>query len=306
MEWEDSGGFVNAGQRVDAVRRLATAMEDWPYSEIDLVLKQFGAPWSNTWSGNVRGYLVHCLGEANDQTLVDLEQYFGDGDAASSEATNLPSIWSGEFFRLFLSHSSVDKAFVSQLKNCLRWYGIEGFVAHEDIDPTAEWLQTILGALDSCDALAAFLTDDFRSSNWCDQEVGHCIGMRKLLIPLARGPMPWGFMGRYQALKCVDQEPSTLARCIADIVIAHPLTSARMAEALVANLERSESFADAKTNMALVRRVKVWTPDLLRKLEGSTKNSQVSGSWGVPESIRDIVAKNSSPAPLVFDDGIPF
>jgi len=280
-------------------------MQEWSYSEIDLVFKQFGVPWSDNWDGDAKSYLMHYLGEAEDETLAALEAYFGSTDAEGDSIVPPPGVWSGDLLRLFLSHSSVDKVFVSELKKALRGFGIEGFVAHEDIDPTAEWLQTILGALDSCDAVLAVLTDDFRTSLWCEQEVGYCIGMRKLVIPAARGVMPYGFMGRYQALKCKDADASVVVKSICDILIQHPLSSARMAEALVANLERSDSFFEAKGNMALVRRIKVWTPDLLRKLEGTTKNYQVSNSFGVHESIRAVVAANTSPEP---DDGedIPF
>lgn len=297
---------MKAGQKVDTVRRLTAAMADWPYSEIDLVFKQFGVPFSDTWEGDARSYVMHFLGEAKDGALLALEEYFGSGGSEAESGLPSPGVWSGDLFRLFLSHSNVDKEFVSELKKALRSYGIEGFVAHVDIDPTAEWLLTILGALDTCDAMAAVLTDGFRGSKWCDQEVGHCIGMRKLVIPLARGLMPYGFMGRYQALKCMDATPADLAKQMAGILVEHPLSSARMAEALVANLERSDSFADAKSNMALVGRVKVWTPDLLRKLEGTTKNFQVSNSWGVPESIRAIVTQNASPEPEVDSEDIPF
>ena len=279
-------------------------MEGWPYSEIDLVLKQVGVPWSASWDADVKSYLMHYLGEADDAALVALGEYFGgDGGGAESLAEG-SRVWAGDFFRLFLSHSSSDKVFVSELKTALRSFGIEGFVAHEDIEPTAEWMQSILGALDTCDALAAVLTDDFRTSNWCDQEVGHCIGMRKLVLPLARGCMPYGFMGPYQALKCGNALPGNLGRDVADILIGHPLSSARMAEALVANLERSSSFAQAKVNMALVGRIQAWTPELLRRLEGTLRNSQVDGSFGVREAIQSVV--RSSTSPVVDDVDIPF
>jgi hypothetical protein len=292
---------LNAGQRVDAVRRLAAAMSDLPYSEIDLILKQFGAPWSDSWDGTVNGYLVHHLGEASDEALSGLLAYF-DGTSPPEAA---PAVWSGDSFRLFLSHSSVDKAFVSEFKSELRKYGIEGFVAHEDIEPTAEWLKSILGALDTCDALAALLTDDFRSSTWCDQEVGHAIGMRKLIVPLARGCMPYGFMGRYQALKCAEADAGELARQMAEILIANPLTSARLAESLIENLERSDSFLEAKANMALVNRIKTWTPPMLRRLEGCVKNYQVSHAFGVPEAIKRILNDHSSPQ-VDDEEVIPF
>lgn len=296
-----TGGTVKAGQRVDLVRRLANRMGELPYSEIDLVLQQFGAPWSQSWNGDPDSYLLHHLGLAKDAVLLELSEYYSDGPVATSQSD---SVWTGELFRLFLSHSSADKEYVSGLKASLAHRGIQGFVAHEDIEPTSEWLSTIRGALDTCDALVAVLTADFTSSYWCDQEVGHAIGMRRLIVPLARGTMPYGFMSRYQALKCADSPPADVAERVADILFANPLTSGRMAEAMIDNLGRSGSFASAKSNMSYVEQIGNWTPDMMRKLEATKKNDQVSQSFGVPERIEKIIANNS--APSVSDDGIPF
>ena len=51
--------------------------------------------------------------------------------------------WKPLFFRLFLSHSSRQAVQVSKLKKELLSHGIDGFVAHEDIEPTKEWQATI-------------------------------------------------------------------------------------------------------------------------------------------------------------------
>ncbi len=51
-------------------------------------------------------------------------------------------------------------------------YGIELFVAHEDIEPDREWKDEILNALGTTDGSVAFLHQEFKTSDWCGQEVG--------------------------------------------------------------------------------------------------------------------------------------
>jgi nucleoside 2-deoxyribosyltransferase len=75
-------------------------------------------------------------------------------------------------------------------------YGVTGFVAHEDIEPTKEWEEEIRLALTTCDALAALLRDGFRASTWTDQEVGFAIGRGILVVPIRMGLDPYGFMAR--------------------------------------------------------------------------------------------------------------
>lgn len=42
----------------------------------------------------------------------------------------------------------------------------------------------------------------FKESEWCDQEVGYALGKGVLCIPLSKnGQMPYGFMGKIQAIK---------------------------------------------------------------------------------------------------------
>lgn len=106
--------------------------------------------------------------------------------------------WTPGFFRMFISHVSKFKVSASNLKIALADYGISGFVAHEDIEPTREWQEEILSALWSMDALCALLTDDFNKSKWCDQEVGFGLGRNVLCIPIRHGIDPYGILGRQQ------------------------------------------------------------------------------------------------------------
>jgi hypothetical protein len=290
---------MKPGLRVDLIRRLSTAMAEWPYHDIALVFKNFDIPLPDYWSGETTVSLLTWLSDAKDESLIILDEYLHSPQNGQNEET---PVWTPTLFRLFLSHSTADKVFVAELKTALSDYGIDGFVAHVDIMPSAEWLQSIIGALDTCDALAAILTKEFPTSNWCEQEVGYCIGMHKLIVPLDRGHLPYGFMGRFQALRCGNESATDCARKVFDILIANPQTSSKMSEAIIANLGASGSFAQARNNLSLVRKIANWTPDLLRKLDDCLENSQVSGSFNVPEGIRSIINQHSSPTNQTTQD----
>jgi len=113
---------------------------------------------------------------------------------------DISRIWQPNCLRLFLGHISNHKTAISSLKNELEIFGVSGFVAHEDIEPTKEWENEIFLALSSAHALAAFLTVDFHKSKWTDQEVGIVLGRGILVIPVRIGIDPYGFMARRQAM----------------------------------------------------------------------------------------------------------
>lgn len=54
---------------------------------------------------------------------------------------------------------------MAQVKTALRDVAVDGFVAHEDIEPTSEWVTEIETALETCDALATFLTPTFHETH---------------------------------------------------------------------------------------------------------------------------------------------
>lgn len=115
--------------------------------------------------------------------------------------SNNDSMWKPGYFRLFISHVSKYKESASNLKNSLSVYGIDCFVAHEDITPSKEWEVEIENGLFTMDALCAIVVPEFSESRWCDQEVGIALGQHKLVISINKGENPYGFFGKFQALK---------------------------------------------------------------------------------------------------------
>lgn len=102
--------------------------------------------------------------------------------------------------------------------------GTQKKVAHEDIEPSKEWVSELYNALFSMDALCAIIVNGFKSSRWRDQEVGMALGQNKLCIPINKEINPYGFLGRYQVLKVHGLDARSVALQVAEIIFADDRT----------------------------------------------------------------------------------
>ena|SRR2546422_1977921 len=109
--------------------------------------------------------------------------------------------------KIFVSHSHHEKEIAGWIKGELERFGAFGFVAHEDINPTEEWQGAILKNLKECDVFLALLSGNFATSDWTDQESGIAIALGKVIVPVKVNLDPYGFIGKYQALKWDSEEP---------------------------------------------------------------------------------------------------
>ena len=118
--------------------------------------------------------------------------------------------------RVFLSYSSKNKILAGEIKQGLEHLDFEVFLAHEDIEPAIEWQEEIIRELKVCDIFLPIINKNFKESNWTDQESGYALALEKFIIPLNAGLVPYGFIGKYQALKTgtnvVDSCRKILAR----------------------------------------------------------------------------------------------
>jgi hypothetical protein len=189
------------------------------------------------------------------------------------------------FFRLFISHTSAHKREVGLLRSSLSAVGVAGFVAHDSIHPTLEWQGVILEALNECEALAAYLTSDFKTSDWTDQEVGVAVARGLPILPLRVDLNPYGFIGKYQAMPA-GGDSHQLADRIASALHRNSLTKQAMAEAVVDKFARSSSYSSTRDNFKRLQQLElgVWTPDLKRAvLRACRDNDQIANADRTPE-----------------------
>jgi hypothetical protein len=292
---------VNPGERITLIKKIAAAIAEMDLADAQLTLRQFGLTpefYVNEYDElDMFQCAIASIQDAGDDVLLSLHEHFF-GEAAPSPAHRAEAVahgmWERGLFRLFISHTSANKGDVHQLKVALRAREIDAFVAHDDIEPTQEWQDVIESALATCEALLAWLTPDFHASNWCDQEVGYCVGRSILILAGRLGQDPYGFIGKYQGFVAGGRIFDDLADEIRDTLVSNDLTASRMAAALVHRFATSGSYAEAKTNFQALAYVPgtALTTELLDQIERATAdNRQITDAYYGTGMLRDHVTR---------------
>lgn len=237
---------MRTSERIDLIQSCARRMQNMKWAEIDLILDLFGFPTATDWSGGAYEYVLQMLRQArvSEHRLADLDSHLGGGGRADVVPADAP--WSsGAKFKVFLSHVAAEKEFAGRLKQRLVRYGVEAFVAHEDIHPGEAWQETIQAALRSCDALVALLHTGFNASSWCDQEVGIALGLGVMTVPVKIEQDPYGFIGSIQAVNDTAKDPPAAALAIMELLLADKRTSLAITEAVITRLVRARGWIHA-------------------------------------------------------------
>jgi hypothetical protein len=307
-------------ERLECIKQITAALVGEQLPQVELALDTFGAPDCNRWEcDNDNEYVIARLRPAADDTLVELRSYIaGDGTSVSIDAA--ADSWEESRFRLFLSHTSAHKGLAKELRDHLRPYGFDVFVAHEDIKPTREWEQEIELALATCDGMLALITPDFIKSEFCDQEVGYAMGRRLLVAAIMHGEQPHGFVGKWQGIpgERPDDEfaAKKLARKVFETFAENEKTNAEMASAIVGRYVNSTSFENARANTSRLMNIPkgLWTEQMVDNVERAGKeNGQIEDAFWyggkVPGAVREhldqLLERQQDPAPANESDFIP-
>ena len=217
----------------------------YTYKDIDVFLAGFGVATPPNFDGNSKWlYSKSALQSAPEATLIRIAAELELSVAPSTGIVPPPKNWEEtKLFRLFISHISQHKAKAVRLKACLAPYGILGFVAHEDIEPTLEWQTEIERALCHMDAFIAVLTAGFSKSSWTQQEVGFAVGRGTKVISFKMGEDPTGFISKQQALARRDRSAEEIAKEIHALLASDNATKDRLAEA-AASMPRKSAFEE--------------------------------------------------------------
>lgn len=231
----------------------AELQKRFTFDELDLYLSAARLPdlaegdRSNCY-GSKRVYAKNRLALVSDAELLRLANDLDLGDLGAIERASItmdslpPRNWKETTkFRLFISHISKHKKVATRLRDALNPFDIAGFVAHEDIHPTARWQAEIERALATMDALVAILTPGFRDSVWTNQEIGFALGRGVKIISLRMGEDPPGFISAEQAIPQQQRMAVDIAPIIVGLLSEDERTTMRMAEAK----RRSSALGDA-------------------------------------------------------------
>lgn len=283
---------LSPSQRVHVISEVARRLGSEEWSLIDLTLRQFRLPWTDTWHGNDRtSYVIEMIDRADDGDLIALSHHLGY-KLTSSRLQVEPSFWHAGFSRVFVSHLAKFRGFAGEIQQELLLYGMSSFVAHNDIEPTAEWQDEIELALATCDAMLVLLHPGFHESQWTDQEIGYAMGRGIMIATVRLGTDPYGFIGRFQALDGLDKTAKELARELFRILRRHRLTRRVVAQGVVECFCQSNSYKAARRNMETLEGLAHWDASLSNRARVAvTENDQLQGAWGVPRRFEAFIEK---------------
>ena len=201
------------------------------------------------------------------------------------------SMWRPGLYRLFISHLSENKSAASNLKQCLQGYGIDCFVAHEDITPSKEWEMEIEKALFTMDALCAIVVPDFIKSQWCDQEVGIALGQRKQVFAINKGAVPYGFFGRYQALKSKDKNALQMAHDVWEAISTNNNTKQTYINKLVTLILTATTSLDAVRLIEILNQCENVDKRFIENIYDNYSSNNILNTREVIDSINPIFQK---------------
>ncbi len=193
--------------------------------------------------------------------------------------------------KVFLSYHHNARKTASRVKGFLSAFGLDVFLAHEDLEPSVEWQKEILQALRKCDVFIPLLTRSFHSSPWTDQETGIAVARRKLILPVKFSVVPYGFIGKFQALKARKDLDET-CWVIALNLASKPVFRETITEAVITAFLESGTFEESARRAKVLPKFEPFSvAHLNRIVEGGAKNSQIYGGRVARDCVRKLIAE---------------
>lgn len=318
---------MKPGERIRLIKGAAAILGDQSEAEVDLTLTQHGLQTRNAdyYEGDMAAYAISILGDAPDSVLTDLSEFL-EGESAGRDIAHVATgsgPWGDLPVRVFLSHVHHDKKLVGDIKRRLaESYGIDAFVAHDDIHPSKTWRDQIKAGLATCHYFAAVLHKNFHDSEWCDQEVGWALARGLPILPIRktaadRKDAKDGFLEEHQDI-CLDATTGLPDYFAANHIFMgvvrepslRPLAVKAMAEAFVT----SKSFDFTRMLWGLLENQPSIESEQLRRLEYAVQtNRQVYEAVRIPDGtpipalVKGLVEKFEPPVPETpWGDEPPF
>lgn len=196
--------------------------------------------------------------------------------------------------RVFLSYSSEENELAGEIKDNLEVHGLKVFLAHEDIEPTDEWQEVIIRKLKECDIFVPIVSKNFKNSRWTDQETGIAFAEEKMIIPISHDLVPYGFIGKFQALKLGENIPESCDKIIGIIKTKNIKLKEMLTDCFVKSFVESTSYAESNKKAQLLGSYEPLTKDQINEIiRGYVNNSQINEAYDAKRIVKRLFREYS-------------
>lgn len=210
-------------KKLELITKIADTINDkYDETEKEIFFEAFKAElvWEQDYQHE---YFLHTKKTLSKLKEITIKEIAEELDISVSEhiIQKPPKNWeNSDNIKAFISHISKEKNLAKRLRDELKHYDIDSFVAHEDIKPSEEWQIEINKALQTMDFFISMHTEGFADSYWCQQEVGFAVARGIKIIPIKFDNKhdPVGFIAKIQALLRGDKTAQIVAKEIIEIL----------------------------------------------------------------------------------------
>jgi len=182
--------------------------------------------------------------------------------------------------KIFISYSSEDKGLGRLFKTCFENYvGFSVFLAHEDISPATEWELKIIKEMRNSDVVIPLITKNYRNSEFTDQELGMALAWEKIILPIKLADInPYGFIKKFQALKCKNDEYSIVNGVVSTALVlieSKEFNKHRniVIKSVVKAFCQSSSFKMTRTIIGILTKINKFTDEQITSFKKAIKNN---------------------------------
>jgi hypothetical protein len=214
--------------------------------------------------------------------------------------------------RVFISYSHENREIAGMIKEAFTILGIDSFLAHEDIPGGEEWENEIKGELKKCNIFVPILTNEFKESEWTDQETGAALIRNATIIPLSliidgkEAVMPSGFIKKIQGLKInlrkdknfeieerkytINQLVQRISKTLTNTLTNRQKMSKRVKECFVNSLFKSQSFDESNSKSTAISSLKPFSVPQIKMIVFSyVLNTQIHGAYLMNKEIKSLL-----------------
>lgn len=184
-------------------------------------------------------------------------------------------------FNVFISHKTESRGLASSLKEGLALYGVNCFVAHQDIEPSLEWVKEIEKALRTMDYFLMLVKDNFFDSVWTNQESGYAYiaEIPSLAIRFEdenrKTEEMKGFPSFFQAMNAPGKQDKLIMKLV-KIFLNDTRCESKMLEVYIDALEKVGNFDSANKILKLFKYIERISEEKINNIiKICNKNDQI-------------------------------
>lgn len=305
-------------QRILTIKKIYNELVNRGFSWNDFYqyLKYYNSEiryYENDAWNSLEDYYSSNVSDLTDDLIVAMANEVG-GEIITNDTFDQTIVnadcWRNGYFRIFISHLTENKESATYLKNYLAKYGIDCFVAHEDIEPSKLWLIEIEKALASMDLLCAILTPNFYQSKWCDQEVGIALGRAIPTLSIKKGADPHGFIGKYQAIKA-KKTADAVAKDVMETICKMDNANEKYFSILGKLFTNSKNEEEALDWLKQINKISNFSVEVIDKIASSFGNNLILNTKEIIGEYNKLAKKFGRTEliysdPTAIDDDLPF